>query len=84
MKNSAASDPSDDADNPELTDKDIARMRPAREAMSPAAYAQLTGLSEVGLTLPTATVQAFVEQGGDWKARMAQTLNEAARKKSAA
>ena len=77
MTNSAPVDPADD-DNPELTDADIARMRPAREVLSPAAYARLTGMSEVGLKLPAATIQAFAEQGEDWRDRMAAVLVEAA------
>jgi len=83
MTNSAPFDPVDD-DNPELTDADIARMRPAREVLSSEAYARLTGLSEVGLRLPAATIQAFAEEGEDWRERMADALTEAARKKHAA
>ncbi len=83
MTNSVA-DPIDDPDNPELTDRDIARMRPAREVLSAAAYARLTGASEVALNLPAATIQAFAEEGEDWRERMAETLTEAARKKHAA
>ncbi|MFA4939048.1 BrnA antitoxin family protein [Brevundimonas sp.] len=83
MTNSAIVDPVDD-DNPELTDADIARMRPAREVLSSAAYARLTGVSEVELTLPAATIRAFVEEGEDWRERMAEALTEAARKKRAA
>ena len=45
MTNSAPVDPSEDWDNPELTDADIARMRPARDVLSPEAYAHL-GLTE--------------------------------------
>lgn len=83
MTNSIA-DPIDDPDNPELTDRDIARMRPAREVLSAATYARLTGSSEVALKLPAATIQAFAEEGEDWRERMAETLTEAARKKHAA
>lgn len=83
MTNSASVDPVDD-DNPELTDADIARMRPARDVLSPAAYARLTGLSEVGLKLPADTIRAFAEEGEDWRERMADALTEAARKKHAA
>ena len=83
MTNSVA-DPINDPDNPELTDRDIARMRPAREVLSAAAYTRLTGASEVALKLPAATIQAFAEEGEDWRERMAETLTEAARKKHAA
>ena len=84
MTNSAPVDPSEDWDNPELTDADIARMRPAREVLSPEAYARLAGLGEVGLRLPAETIRAFAEEGDDWRERMAEALNEAARKKHAA
>lgn len=83
MTNSAPFDPVDD-DNPELTDADIERMRPAREVLPPDVYAQLTGASEVALTLPMETIRAFAEEGEDWRERMAETLTEAARKKHAA
>jgi len=84
MTNSPATDPIDDLDNPELTDADIARMRPARDVLSAAAYSRLTGLSEVVLKLPEATIQAFAVEGEDWRERMAEALTEAARKKHAA
>ena len=84
MTNSAPVDPSEDWDNPELTDADIARMRPAREVLSPEVYARLAGLGEVGLKLPAETIRAFAEEGDDWRERMAEALNEAARKKHAA
>lgn len=80
MTNSGA-EPIDDQDNPELTDRDIARMRPAREVLSAAAYAQLTGASEVTLEVPVATIRAFAEEGKDWRELMVATLTEAARKK---
>lgn len=82
MTSSATSDGIDD-DNPELSDADIDRMRPAREVLSPAAYARLTGLSEVGLKLPAATIQAFAEKGEDWRDRMAAVLVEAAKRQAA-
>ncbi len=82
MTSSAPSD-SVDEDNPELTDADIARMKSARDVLSPAAYARLTGLSEVGLKLPAATIQAFAEQGEDWRDRMAAVLVEAAKRQAA-
>ena len=83
MTRSASVDPVDE-DNPELTDTDIARMRPTHEVLSPNAYARLTALSEVGLKLPAETIRAFAEEGEDWKERMVETLTEAARKKHAA
>lgn len=83
MTNSTA-DIVDDPDNPELTERDIARMRPAHEVLSAAAYSRLTEASEVALNLPAATIQAFAEEGEDWRERMAEALTEAARKKRAA
>ncbi|MGQ2991799.1 MAG: hypothetical protein ACT6RD_10440 [Brevundimonas sp.] len=67
-----------------MTDRDIAKMRPAREAMPAATYARLTGASEVALKLPASTIQAFAEEGEDWRERMADALIEAERKKHAA
>ncbi|GAW41440.1 hypothetical protein SH203_01846 [Brevundimonas sp. SH203] len=83
MTNSAAVDPLDD-DNPELTDADIARMRPAHEVLSPAAYARLTGEQDVALKLSAETIKAFAEEGEDWRERMAQALTDVARNKRAA
>ena len=83
MTNSAPIDRSEDWDSPELTDTDVARMRPAREVLSPEAYARLAGMGEVGLKLPAETIKAFAEEGDDWRERMAEALNEAARKKHA-
>jgi uncharacterized protein (DUF4415 family) len=84
MTNSEAPDAELDLDNPELTDRDIGRMRPAREVLSPASYARLTGYSEVGLRLPAETIEAFAEQGEDWREKMAEVLVEAAKAKRAA
>ena len=83
MTNSTA-DIVDDPDNPELTDRDIARMRPARDVLSAAAYGRLAGAREVALNLPAATIQAFAEEGEDWRERMAQALTDVARSKHAA
>lgn len=73
----------DDDDNPELTDEDFAKAQPLREAL-PELYARLVAEEEVALNLPAATIQAFAEEGEDWRERMAETLTEAARKKHAA
>ena len=73
----------DDDDNPELTDEDFAKARPLREVL-PELYARLVAEEEVALNLPAATIQAFAEEGEDWRERMAETLTEAARKKHAA
>ena len=73
----------DDDDNPELTDEDLATARPLREVL-PELYARLVAEEEVALNLPAATIQAFAEEGEDWRERMAEALTEAARKKHAA
>lgn len=73
----------DDPDNPEWTEEDFAKARPLREVL-PELYARTTHASEVALILPAATIQAFAEEGEDWRERMAETLTEAARKKHAA
>ncbi len=73
----------DDEDNPELTEEDFAAARPLREVL-PELYARLVAEEEVALNLPAATIQAFAEEGEDWRERMAETLTEAARKKHAA
>lgn len=84
MTNSETPDAALDIDNPELTDRDIERMRPAREVLSPAAYARLTDASEVGLQLPAETIKAFALDGDDWRERMADVLVKAAKAKRAA
>ena len=73
----------DDPDNPEMTEEDFARARPLREVL-PELYASLVAEQEVALKLSPETIQAFAEEGEDWRERMAETLNEAARKKHAA
>ena len=73
----------DDPDNPEWTEEDFAKARPLREVL-PDLYARLVAEEEVALNLPAATIQAFAEEGEDWRERMAEALTEAARKKSAA
>lgn len=73
----------DDQDNPEWTKEDFAKAQPLRETL-PDLYAQIVAEREVGLKLPAATIQAFAEEGEDWRERMADALTEAARKKHAA
>lgn len=73
----------DDEDNPELTEEDFAKARPLREVL-PDLYARLVAEEEVALNLPASTIQAFAEEGEDWRERMAEALTEAARKKHAA
>jgi len=84
MSSFAQNDLSDDLDNPELTDRDVARMRPAREVLSEAAYAKLTNLSQVELVLSADTIAAFALDGDDWRERMSAALDQAAKAKRAA
>lgn len=73
----------DDPDNPELTAEDFARARPLREVM-PELYARLVAETAVELRLSAETIQAFAEQGADWRERMAQALTQAAKGNRAA
>ncbi|MFC0633442.1 BrnA antitoxin family protein [Brevundimonas balnearis] len=74
----------DDPDNPELTDADVARMRPAREVMSPERLKALVEEREVFLKLKPETIAAFAVEGDDWRERMAEALEKIARDKRAA
>lgn len=73
----------DDSDNPEWTDEDFAKARPLRE-MLPDLYAKAMAAKDVALKLSPETIRAFAEEGDDWRERMAEALDEAARKKHAA
>lgn len=77
----------DDADAPELTEEDFARMRPAREVLPPDLYANLTKnkggrpkaeVTKVPVTLRVDpdTLAAYKATGAGWQTRM----NEALRK----
>lgn len=73
----------DDEDNPEWTEADFARARPAREVLSPELYAALTCgnvVCSVTLKLDPKVVNAFEAQGPDWRERMRDVLAEAAAK----
>lgn len=74
-----------DPDNPELTDEQLARMRPASEVLSPVLYAALTRerptnvASRVAVTLSldgdiVATLEA---SGPDWQDRVNEVLRAA-------
>jgi uncharacterized protein (DUF4415 family) len=69
-----------DDDSPELTASDFARMRPAREVLSPDLYAALTSSArfqparEVALSLPVEMVAYYEALGADWRERMAEAL----------
>lgn len=76
----------DDEDNPEWTEADFARARPAREVLSPDLFAALTSgniVCSVTLKLDPKVVNAFEAQGPDWRERMRDVLAEAAAKVSA-
>jgi uncharacterized protein (DUF4415 family) len=74
-----------DPDNPELTDEQLAQMRPAREVLPPELYAALVNRPrgrpkaertkiEVKLRLDPEVVEAFKAQGPGWQTRMNAVL----------
>jgi uncharacterized protein (DUF4415 family) len=76
-----------DQDNPELTDEQIAGLRPFAEVFPALAESIKRGpgrprldktLEAVTLRLDSATVERFRAQGADWRKRMARVLAKAA------
>jgi len=76
-----------DPDNPELTDDEIARLRPLAEVLPALAESIKRGrgrpkldetLEPVTLRLDRAVVEHFRAQGADWRKRMARVLAKAA------
>jgi uncharacterized protein (DUF4415 family) len=76
-----------DADNPELTDQEIAGLRPFSEVLPALAESARRGpgrpkldqsLEPVTLRLDRAVVEHFRAQGADWRKRMARVLAKAA------
>jgi len=76
-----------DPDNPELTDDQIARLRPFVEALPILAESARRGpgrpkldktLEPVTLRLDRAVAEHFRAQGADWRKRMARVLAKAA------
>jgi uncharacterized protein (DUF4415 family) len=73
-----------DPDNPELTEEDFARMRPAREVLPPELYAKLTNKGgrpksaapKVTVTLRIApdVLDAYKAGGPGWQTRMNEVL----------
>lgn len=78
-----------DPDNPEFTEEDWARARPAREVLPPALYAALTRRPgqrgpgkrprkvPVTLRLDADVVEAFKADGEGWQTRMNDALRKA-------
>ena len=84
-----------DPDNPELTDEQLAQMRPAREALPPELYAALASRPrgrpkaekrkvEVKLRLDPEILEAFKAQGPGWQTRMNEVLRRSSRRMQAA
>ena len=76
-----------DPDNPELTDEQIAGLRPFAEVLPALAESARRGpgrpkldqtLEPVTLRLDRAVVEHFRAQGADWRKRMARVLAKAA------
>lgn len=69
-----------DPDNPELTDDELAALRPASEALPPALYAALTRprgrpkaevtKQPVRLRLDPEVIEAFKARGAGWQTRL--------------
>jgi uncharacterized protein (DUF4415 family) len=75
-----------DPDNPELTDRQIARLRPIAEVLPALAESVKrrpgrpkldTALEPVTLRLDPMVVEHFRAQGADWRKRMARVLAKA-------
>ncbi|GEO98214.1 BrnA antitoxin family protein [Methylobacterium haplocladii] len=76
-----------DPDNPELTDEQLAQMRPAREVLPPALYEALTKRGRpksespkmlLTLRLDPHVVDAFKATGPGWQTRMNEALAKVA------
>lgn len=80
----------DAVDSPELTDEELAQLRPARDVLPPEVYAALPSRggrpkSErpkqlVSLRLDPDVVETFKATGPGWQTRMNEVLAEAARR----
>lgn len=73
------------SDNPELTDEELARLRPAREVLPAALYEALTKngqgpnkrMLSVTLSLDADIVEGFRAGGEGWERRMVDALRKA-------
>jgi uncharacterized protein (DUF4415 family) len=76
-----------DPDNPELTDEELANLRPAREVLPPALYEALKSLGRgaqkaptkqlVSLRLDPDVIAHFKAQGAGWQTRINKALRKA-------
>ena len=76
-----------DPDNPEITDEQIALLRPAREVLHPDLYAALTrdrqhresreGQEQVTISLDRAVVDHFRAAGPEWPSLINEALKKA-------
>lgn len=72
----------DDVDSPPLTDDELARLRPAREALPSKLYAALTRRGPgkkpkkelISIRLDPEIVRGFKEEGPGWQGRMNEAL----------
>jgi len=80
-----------DPDNPELTDEELARMRPAREIMPPEFFEAIEEMRRargrpkveapkvpVTLRLDPDVLEKFKASGKNWRTKMAEELRKAA------
>jgi uncharacterized protein (DUF4415 family) len=79
------------SDNPELTDEELANLRPAREVLPPELYAALAAKRQrgsqaaptkrlVSLRLDADVIEHFKAQGPGWQTRINATLRRAMRR----
>jgi uncharacterized protein (DUF4415 family) len=84
-----------DEENPEWTEKDFARARPAREVLPPALYDALTNKRRgqrgpqkaptkvaVTLRLDRDVLERFKAKGPGWQSRMNEALGRAAKRQA--
>lgn len=83
----ARNTPVSELDPPELTDEQLARLRPTREVLTPEQFAAVTGRGRpraeqpkvpVTIRLDADVVEAFKATGRGWQTRMNDTLRRSA------